>query len=418
MHGGRHHRGSMLINMLQEDDCDAVVCIISHDLMWRMADTLSSIEWDLIVGDETHNMKSDRTRRWGGLKKLRDVAKSRLALTGTPIVNGVHDLYTQLEFLGEGYSGFSTFEAFKKYHCRIIEVSDTVKLFAGAKNVPLLQERLARMSFMISKEEALPELPPRIYDTVDVEMTPEQTAVYKMVAAQIRAEIEDELDESKNRTVTVNNVLVKMLRLAQITSGFVVTDAICDFETGTILEPSNVDRFDPNPKLDALIECLKEREPHQKVIIWASWRQDIKSIAARLMQEGIEFVEHWGETSEWDREYNKKIFNETTIPVFLANQATSREGVDLRGVNPSHEMRCDWMIYYSQRWPPVERWQSEARNEGPGTTYQRRVTDLCVPDSIDEAIRIRVLEKKLNAMKTLDVRALLNEVTKCLEYLD
>src|SRR6185295_19942693 len=111
-----------------------------------------------------------------------------------------------------------------------------MKRLVAVMNLPFLRERLARMAFVCSKSEALPELPDKAYDIVEVEMSAEQQTMYDTVKDQLYYELKNELDDS-SRTMNANNVLTKLLRLAQITSGFLTFDPIKDLETGEILAP-------------------------------------------------------------------------------------------------------------------------------------------------------------------------------------
>jgi hypothetical protein len=71
---------------------------------------------------------------------------------------------------------------------------------------------------------------------------------------------------------------------------------------------------------------------------------------------------------------------------------------------------CDHVIYYAQNWSYPHRAQSEDRAHRRGTTTHVRYTDLVVPGSIDEEIRVRVVEKKVSATKIQDVRSVLQRI--------
>lgn len=411
--GGRMDRAMQLLDAMQRKDVDWVACIVSMDTFWRMIATITSIDWDYGVIDEGHNFRSDKANRSDGLFKLRDACAERSLLTGTPMVNGPADFWTQLEWLYKGASGFHSKKNFRDFYSKFIEVSDTQKIFAGLQNVPLLQERLTRHAFFITKEEALPDLPPKVYDSVAIEMTPIQRRIYEKVAEELKAEAEEAFANSENRSITANHVLTRMLRLAQITSGFVPLDAVYDPETLELLHSREIQFFSPNPKLEALVANLKSMGPNSKSIVWACWRPDIQQICERLKKEGIEYVHYYGSTSFDEREEAKQAFNKGTARVFVGNQAAGGVGLTLLG---TETQRADWIHYYSQGWPPVHRWQSEDRAHRFGTKWTVRITDYCVPDSIDEVIRVRVMKKKHNAIQVQDVTTMLVDALRCLSY--
>ncbi|MCH7704904.1 MAG: hypothetical protein IIB61_07320, partial [Planctomycetes bacterium] len=138
---------------------------------------------------------------------------------------------------------------------------------------------MAHNALLISKAEALPDLPAKVYDIREVEMTAKQSGIYEEVRKHLVLEIEHDMDTSKNLSLTCANVLVKMLRLAQITSGFVTWDAKYTDE-GIELQKKRVEQIGDNPKIAALLELLAESGPNDKVLIWACWIEDIRAISA------------------------------------------------------------------------------------------------------------------------------------------
>jgi hypothetical protein len=415
LRGGALERTKLLIEAFAPDDeCEWTIVIASYESIMRTWDSFQMIEWDLCVLDESQFIKSPTTKRTKQILELRDLCKQRMCLTGTPIANTLFDIYTQFEFMGEGYSGFQSFKAFKTYYGQWTKYDNQNKL-SGYQNVPLLQERLARLTFMITKAEALPDLPKQTWDIWEVEMSDEQTDLYKQVRDKLVAEIEADLQREHNRQLVVTNVLTKLLRLSQITSGFISWDPIHG-DDGEILQPKSIDRLDPNPKLDALVELLQGKEPDQKTIIWACWVQDIKSIKARLDLEGIDNVVFYGDTSDDARIEAERRFNaDPNCRVFIGNAAAGGVGLNLVGFDwwepqPKLTTNTDHTIYFSQNWSMIHRGQSEGRPHRMTTRVPQRYTDLCVPGTIDEEIRTRVLNKKMTALAIQDIRVILTRV--------
>lgn len=394
------------------------VVVCSYDALSLSWDTLQHGDWDLAVLDESHYIKWPRTKRAQFAFKLRDVSRQRMCLTGTPVCNTPIDLYSQLEFLAEGASGFTSFEAFRSFY-GVFATSgrDGSKRLVDVQNLPFMRERLARYAFIVRKEEALPDLPEKRYDVCEVEMASEQAEIYREVATQLYHELEDE-SRDENRVMNVNNVLTRLLRLAQITSGFVTYDKIIDLDTGETLEPKPVvESIEPNTKLDALMDMLKDDEwpETSKKIIWATWVHDIKQISDRLRDAKIDFVQFYGGTSDADRLEAERRFNcDPGCRVFVGNPAAGGTGLTLLGYPPGDpdacDTNCDHVIYYSQNWSAPARQQSEDRPHRRGTRVSVRITDLCVPNTIDEEIRARVTNKKLVAMQVQDLREILNRV--------
>lgn len=426
LRGGLVNRVKMLAEALKaEPGCKFTVVVVSYDIMRRNFELLKSPwreelgSWDLLVLDESHFIKGSYSKRSGSAVSFRDFAKSRMVLTGTPVCNGVHDLWAQLEFLYEGGSGFLDQKKFREYYLKFAEKrrSRFARVVIGTQNLPVLKERLARVSFITTKREALPYLPEKTYDAYEVEMTPEQRDAYEQLALHLVAEIEQDLKNSdaSSRHITVNNILVKLLRLAQVTSGFVAFDQEYT-DTGGRIDMERIKFFRPNPKAEALIDILSQRQPEDKFIVWATFVPDILEISARLLDEGIGHVTYYGATDERMREKAVWAFNnDPTCAVFVGNPSAGGTAINLWGYNPEKpEMttNCSRVVYYSQNWSMPVRAQSEDRCHRIGTRTSVQYTDLVVPGTIDEEIRARVLGKKMRALEAQDLREVLAQVLK------
>ncbi len=420
LRGGEMGRVKMLIDAMVATDANDdlfTTVIVSYESLTRMITTLKAIEWDLITLDESHFIKSAKTKRARASHEIRDNGLRRQILTGTAIANSVMDLWSQLEFLGQGESGFMDFKKFKEFYGVYMDSQDgTGNKLVDVQNLPFIRERLARLSFIITKEEALPELPDKVYDVVEVTMTDYQRDCYDKLRKELVIKVEENLFTSENKSLVINNSLTELLRLAQITSGFIAWDADID-EFGTVTSPKTLEFFEPNAKIAALIEILKEKGPNDKTIIWAHWIPDIKAICARLELEGIKHVSYYGQTKEEDREAAKELFNcDRDTKVFVGSAGAGGTGLNLLGYPPKapegYDTNANHVIYYSQDWSSPKRRQSEDRAHRRGTREPVRITDLVVAGTIDEEIRARVVKKRMLAYAVSDIRDILAAVLK------
>jgi SNF2 family DNA or RNA helicase len=420
LRGGKLERTKLLLEALvpRSDAEQYAVVVCSYESLVNTWELIGSVEWDLAVLDESHYIKGwTYAKRPKQVLRLRDVSRQRMCLTGTPVCNNVADLYPQLEFLGRGYSGFKSFDAFRKFYGMYQAKGPRgVRRLIDVQNLPFMRERLARNAFIVRKEEALPDLPTKMYDMLEVEMTTEQRRVYETVRDQLFAEIDEMMERSEleGRTINPQNILVKLLRLAQITSGFMVFDPIVD-DWGEELAPKRIERFEENPKLDALIELLKDTEPDEKIIVWAAFIDDIEAITERVEAEGLESVQFYGATSDIDRAEAERRYNcDPSCRVFIGNPGAGGTGLNLIGYPPGegddYVTNTTHVVYYSQDWSHPKRSQSEDRAHRRGTRVPVQITDLCIPDTIDEEIRARVTNKRSMALEVQDLRSVLTRV--------
>jgi SNF2 family DNA or RNA helicase len=412
--GGKFKRMGEIINIFaDEPDCDFGIVVMSYEAMTRDVEALLHFgEWDLVNLDESHYIKGD-TARARAAHKLRDKARQRMIATGTPYCNSPLDLYNQFEFLGEGWSGFRTREGFREFYGVFNKAEgESYRKLVSVQNMAFMKERLARLSFMITKEEAMPDLPAKTYDVHEVEMTPRQAEVYKRVAEDLLLEIEDEMENAD--AMTVSNILVKLLRLAQICSGYVVYDGRADVENDDV-GPKRLEWIDgENPKLEELVTMLREeRGPLQKTIVACCFVPSVLKISERLEHEGMNHVKYHGAVKEAGRTEAERRFNEDPdCRVMVGNPATFGIGLNLLGypywdAETKVMTNCDRIIVYDQDWSYSKREQLEARPHRKGTRTSIQVTDLVVLDTIDEDIRLRVMDKKHCAMDLVDIREVL-----------
>jgi SNF2 family DNA or RNA helicase len=426
LRGGSETRVRCLIDTIRvEEGHKWSAAILSMDSLESMSEILYRVPWDLLIVDESQHIKSKNTNRWKQLRHLQDAGRIRstMILTGTPIANSIFDIWAQLEILGKGMSGFANYERFKAFHGKFQKVHGSpIQKVVGITALPLLQERLARVAFMLTKAEANLGLPEKVYDIVEVDMTPKQRDVYNDLRDLLVAEIETLLAETEeggngNAAITAENILTKLLRLAQVTSGHVRLDG----PDGT---PGPVIQVDTrNPKVESVIEMITEegRDPNGKTIIWGCFIEDLRVLSEELTKKGIKHSGYHKSIVEESRYADAALasdhFNkDPDCKVFLANPQSGGEGLNILGYDPlnpdNSPTYVDHVIYFSSNWSMIQRSQSEDRCHRRGTRCNVRITDLVVPSTVDEEIRARVLEKRQKALLIQDVRSILEKLRR------
>lgn len=431
LRGGQVAKVRALIDGIRsEDDCTWSACIISLDSISSIWDAIKRVYWDLVVIDESHRIKNHRTNRYKSVIKINEArARAKMILTGTPITNTIFDLWTQFEWMGRGLSGFSKYENFRSFHgkWKNDKEGSGIRVLAGFKNIPLIQERLARLAFTILRKDTGLKLPTKVYDLYEVNMSSVQAKMYKQMATKLVIEIDEmlALATAENRKVTVEHVLTKLIRLTQICSGFVKSDDIMDLEEECIKSRGEIFQIDEkNPKIEALIKILREdweSDPNSKIIVWATFIEDIRAISQKLAAEGIK---HTGYHKAVHPDYRVKdsqtaedVINlDRDCKVLVANPASAGLGQGFYGYDvedvKSYDTRVDYEVYFSSNWSSVDRAQSEDRPIHKDNKMNIRITDLIIPMTIDQEQRMRVNDKRLIAMDIQDIRNILDNVMK------
>ena len=138
----------------------------------------------------------------------------------------------------------------------------TFRQVVGYQNIEELTDNVKEFSYRVLKKECL-DLPDKVYQRREVELTPEQKKVYKQLKDYAIAEL------TSHELVSVTSVLTQILRLHQVVCGFVKHDQGEEVEI-----KSN--------RLDELLDVLSEVQG--KVIIWANYQYDIKRILKTLQE--------------------------------------------------------------------------------------------------------------------------------------
>lgn len=419
-----------LVDLLRpEEDCDFHTAIISYDSVASTLEALTQVPWDRIILDESHYIKSGGSQRTKAVRKLTECAKHRLILTGTPIPNNVFELFSQMEFLGEGESGFLLRERFRKFYGKWKRAQGgRFEQLEALKNLPLIQERLTRLSFIVKKAEAGLNLPEKRYNILEVEMSSKQSEIYQQMKNELIVEITNYVEEAKSQGkdfLVADHILTQMLRLSQITSGFLKTTERADIGGETVVTGTNTAQIDtPNAKAKVIIDDMREAfldDPNCKKIIWCHFIEDIRVVCEALQQEGISFCSYHPQCPKEFRikgtEESVRKFNEDpTIKVFVGSPNSAAEGMNIIGYDywnetPSHDCYTDQEYFFSTDWSAVKRAQAEDRAHRRGTRANSVIiTDVVVPGTIDEEIRARVTEKRIQAENIQSVKDVLKNV--------
>jgi SNF2 family DNA or RNA helicase len=323
-----------------------------------------------MVVDESTAIKNPAAARTKNVIKVGMKAKYKRILTGTPVTRSPLDLYSQCQFLNPHLLGFSSYYTFRNRYAIMVEIkagNRSFKKIVGFKQLDELTKLLQRFSYRVKKADCL-DLPDKVYQYRYVELSKEQKQIYKQLSDTAIASLQ-------GKAITVDNVLTEILRLHQITCGHFKSD------DGTIVDV-------PNNRLDELMDVLDEAG--DKVIIWATYVQDIRKITEKLTEvygpESV--VTYYGATNTDDRSDAVKRFQDDHgTRFFVGNPSTGGYGLTLTAAST--------VVYYSNSYNLEYREQSEDRAHRIGQTKSVNYVDLCTQGTIDEKI-IKALRAKKN----------------------
>jgi len=326
----------------------------------------------LIAVDESTTIKNPKAQRTKNLLKLAVNTKYRRILTGFPVTQSPLDLYSQSTFLSPQLLGYTSFYSFQNRYAKLINRTMGTRTFrqvVGYQNLEELTGNVNEFSYRVLKKECL-DLPDKVYQRREVELTPEQKKVYKQLTDYAIAEL------NSHEIVSVTSVLTQILRLHQVVCGFVKHDQGEEVEIA-----SN--------RLDELINILEEVQG--KTIIWANYQFDIKRIRKKLHDiAGVNSVAtYYGETPDEDRQEIIRRFQDpnSELKYLISNTQTGGYGITLTEASN--------VIYYSNNYDLEKRLQSEDRAHRIGQTNKVTYIDLVAKGTVDEKI-VKALRNKLD----------------------
>ena len=320
--------------------------------------------------DESTTIKTPTARRTKNIIKIGINAKYKRIMTGSPITKNPLDLYTQCEFLDPWLLDFSSYYAFRNRYAEMktMHVSGrSIQVVDKFQNLGELSDTVKKFSYRVLKEDCL-DLPPKNFIKRHITLTPDQKKVYEQMKKHAIAML------NKKVTTTVS-VLTQLMRLHQITCGYVTAD------DGSIQEVES-------NRMNELMSILEETEG--KVIIWANYQFSVGDIIQKITKKfGKEsYVHYYGLTPQEVRQENIKRFqNDPECRFIIGTPQTGGYGITLTQANT--------VIYYSNGYDLEKRLQSEDRAHRIGQKKTVTYIDIIAEDTIDEKI-VEALRKKID----------------------
>ena len=313
-----------------------------------------------VIMDESSYIKGHASKRSMRIIELCRETRYRLLLTGTPISQGVEDLYAQMKFLSPDILGYGSFYSFARAH---LEYSEKYPgLVVRSLAIDTIADRIAPYVYQVTKAECM-TLPEKLYDRYYCRLTDAQSEAYFQAKTEILQDAE-ELD---------SYIIFKLFTaLQQIVSGFWNRE-------GELLEFRE-------QRSEALITALQAISETEKVIIWCKFVYSLHKIASLLPGCAL----YYGELSEKERAAELEKFRGDGCRYLIATQATGGHGLTL---NEAH-----YHIFYENEFKYAHRIQAEDRSHRIGQTQPVTYVDIISDSGIDSRIQA-ALSKKQNVVQ-------------------
>ena len=324
----------------------------------------------LMAVDESTTIKTPSASRTKNVLRVGKLAQYRRIMTGSPVTKNPLDIFSQLEFLSPTILK-QNYWAFRSRYAIMRNVNfgpRSTQLVVGFQRLPELNKVVEQHSYRVLKEDCL-DLPDKVYEKRFVSLTPEQVKAYEEMRRFNMTELEGEV-------MTSLSSLTALIRLHQISCGHIALDS---GETKAL--KSN--------RMNELLNVLDEVEG--KVIIWASYRFDLKHIEEILKNKFGEesTASYFGDTKDKDRQDIVERFQDknSKLKYFVGNPSTGGYGLTLTAAHT--------VIYYSNTYDLEKRMQSEDRAHRIGQVNKVTYIDLISEGTVDEKI-VQSLRSKID----------------------
>jgi SNF2 family DNA or RNA helicase len=335
---------------------------------------LTARDWDLVVADEAHRLRSPRSASGRLARSMR--ARYLLLLSATPVENRLEDLFELVSLVSPGLLGTLT-EFRRRYGASAGPGSIPGPGPAAAvRNVADLRARTREVMVRHRRSEVSVLLPQRLAETVLVRPSPEEAALYARVADRIRGEARD---APHTRLMTLRS----LARMAGSTPAAVAPTLDKVGWSDLAADASSISQVE---KVRAVLDRVRRHTAAgEKVLVFTAYRRTLETLAAAFDHGGVSAAVYHGSLSRAEKEKAVTTFRDDQ-PVLLTTESAG-EGRNLQF--------CHVMVNVDLPWNPMQIEQRLGRLHRVGQQHDVVLTNFVGQGTIEERI-LHVLEAKIN----------------------
>jgi SNF2 family DNA or RNA helicase len=345
------------------------IVVVNYESAWRLEKELLAYGADLVIADEAHKLKENRSKQSQGMQHIGDKARYKLLLTGTVITNREIDVFSQYRFLNPAVFGTS-FYAFRNQYFDMGGYGNHTPIFRKWMTDDFLR-RLHSIAYRVTKAECL-DLPDITEEVRSVELEAAAAKIYDSIESDSYAK----MDESE---VTTGNILTRLLRLSQITGGHLTDD-------------DNIVNTVSHAKIDALSDIIDSAMAEdKKLVIMARFVPEMDDIQELLEKKKIGYAAVRGGVKDREKEIHRFQYDDK-CRVFVGQIAAAGLGITLTAAST--------MVFYSLDYNMSNFEQAKARIHRAGQKENCHYIYLIAKGTVDRKV-LYALRKKIDLAKML-----------------
>ena len=311
--------------------------------------------WGALLLDEAQFVKNTGTRAWSIARAM--PARTKIAMTGTPIENNLMELWALLAIVADGL--FPSARAFRDLYARPAESGEDPA--HAAATAARLRRRIRPLMLRRTKELVAAELPAKNDTRVNLPLAPGHRRIYDTHLQRERQKVLGLLEDMDKNRFTIFQSLTLLRRLA-------LDAALIDPEAYAGVS---------SVKRDYLVQQLPGLlEKGHRVLVFSQFTGYLKSISARLSEEGIGHLYLDGSTR--NRAEVIEAFTSGKEPVFLISLKAGGFGLNLT--------EADHVFIMDPWWNPAAEQQAVDRIHRIGQDKEVHVYRLVAEGTIEEKV--------------------------------
>lgn len=339
----------------------------------RHFDAVTSRTYDMVIVDEAHHLKNQRTRSWQLVNAIQKTFF--LLLTATPVQNRVDELYNLVTILKPGH--LKTRTGFLEQFVARGKPTDP-------RNRERLKELLKEIMIRNTRSVTQLRLPPRFAFTTRVDATELESEFYRGVSSLVA-------HAAETSSAGISKMGLRKLLEAAGSSHHAALDTLEKLRSSQ--DPAVGSRVDGlmsigsqigiGSKTYKVLQLLKSL-PDRK-IVFVNYLSTLHHLREQFSQHGIPHTVVYGGLTPSQKAAAVEEFR-NNVSVLLAS-GTGGEGYNLQF--------CNIMINYDLPWNPMEIEQRIGRIHRIGQEKEVQVYNFCAAGSLEDHI-LEVLDRKIN----------------------
>ena len=331
----------------------------------RTTSALKSRSWQVVVIDEAQNIKNPATAQTKAVKAI--PARSRIAMSGTPVENRLSEYWSLMDFANHGYLG--SVRQFVKEYAVPIQTHHDAAVAQRFRQVtaPFLLRRLK------SDKSIITDLPDKIEQDQFCGLTPAQAALYESVVREAMAVIQETSETFKRQGL----VLQLIMALKQV----------CNHPAQYLKEGERASEL--SGKGERFLELLADiYSRHEKVLVFTQYRE-----MGGILEEWVEarfgrrpLFLHGGVSRDKRDEMVERFQHDRAERVFILSLKAGGTGLNLTAASN--------VIHYDLWWNPAVEAQATDRAYRIGQENRVMVHRLITQGTFEERINDMINAKR------------------------